>query len=162
MLLATISKYLPVFERVLVVVRPNDSIVKLLPSSCEVVEAERAHLGLSQSIAAGVNCIESEDWVVIGLGDMPFIQSNTLTHLCNELDTGSHPIVRLRCCQRFGNPVGFTADFFGRLTRLAGDTGAKPILERYRDSTLVLDVEDVGIHQDIDTPDQLSRFNRTS
>ena len=156
----TLSKYLPVFSRVLVIVRTRDAVVDLIPDDCEVVVADQANLGMSKSLAAGIHRVKSEPWVVVGLADMPFIQVNTLELLRDTLTLSSPDIVRLRHNMRFGNPVGFRSRFFQPLTELDGDVGAKPILRKHAKNTRVLDVADEGILQDLDTPEDLRVFAR--
>ena len=160
LIVAILSKYLTVFAKVCAVIRPNDSVIEHLPSECEVVEAANASQGMSQSIAAGIQSLASEQWAVIALGDMPFVSTNTLDLLNHSLQSTSSGIVRLRSGNRFGNPVGFKSEFFEMLTKLEGDVGAKSILDRHGSATHVVDVDDIGIFQDIDTPQELRRLTR--
>jgi molybdenum cofactor cytidylyltransferase len=54
-----------------------------------------------------------------------------------------------------GNPVGFDRRHLPQLLALEGDQGARGILKQY--PVQEVDVDDAGILQDIDTPQDLHR-----
>ena len=147
----TVDLYLSVFDRVVVVVRPTDDVVDLLPATCEIVEAEDAHMGMSRSLAAGIKAVSEEPWVVLGLGDMPFVSEATLTLLKTRIDQGDFGIVRPFYEGTPGNPVAFSCSHFDNLVQFKGDSGARDFLRSNRDLTSVLSVQDPGICRDIDT-----------
>ena len=160
MLLATLAIYQQVFGRILVVLRPDDSIAELIPEDVEIVPSPNAAEGLSQSIKAGVSAALNASWVVIGLGDMPFIKCETLIAMQSALQAGaSARIVRVRHRSRFGNPTGFTRDYFPMLLKLTGDTGASQVLKQSSVNVHVLHVDDMGIWQDIDTKHDLNAMS---
>ena len=49
--------------------------------------------------------------------------------------------------------MGFSAAYREPLSMLKGDQGARAILERERDRLVLIEVDDPGIHFDIDLPD---------
>jgi len=55
--------------------------------------------------------------------------------------------------------VGFAAGCFDALSLLSGNQGAAPVLRALREARQVADIEvdDIGIVTDIDTPEELAR-----
>lgn len=58
-----------------------------------------------------------------------------------------------------GHPVGFAAACWPLLAALSGNLGAAPVLRALREARAVaeIEVDDIGILTDIDTPDELAR-----
>ncbi len=154
----TIETYQQVFESVSVVVRPQDLRIRDLVLACgaKPIECEQAERGMSQSIIAGIKASVPEAGWLIGLGDMPFVAGSTLASLVEALT--SDQIVVPCTCKGVGNPVAFGANFFDELLALTGDQGAKSIVQTHADKVIKLSLHDSGIHQDIDTPEDLDKF----
>ena len=153
MLTLTLDTYRAVVEEVAVVIRPQEPAIANLvdAAGCRVVEAEHAHLGQSRSLAAAVNAMRHVDGLIVGLADMPFVQRNTLTALRDAMLQRCQHIVRPVCAGRPGNPIGFPHRLFDKMTRLAGDAGARHLVAAEHRVALI-PVDDDGIHRDIDTP----------
>lgn len=156
----TVQLYANVFHKVLVVLRKQEtSLTELFPLNSQTVIATQAEQGLSQSIRAGIQHATSDPWAVIGLMDMPYIKSETLKSLATCMDSTQASVVRLRCQQQYGNPVGFKRECFTQLGDLRGDEGARSLLDLDRFSVETLDVDDRGILRDIDTPEHLKKHD---
>ena len=93
---------------------------------------------------------------MIGLADMPYVQSSTYQNIQKALL--KHPMVRPVCQGRMGNPVGFQAAFFKELSELSGDQGARNLLTRHKEKLHVMECSDWGIIQDIDTSEALKKL----
>ena len=121
--------------------------------------------GMSSSIKAGVNALSDCDYVLIALGDMPFIRHSTYANIhtlvCqNGMLGGTAPIIQPVFKQtsgalKPGHPVAFPSSYFNALSRLTGDTGAKSILQEAANNNRLThyDCSDEGILIDIDQPD---------
>lgn len=152
----TCSLYTATFDRVITVLRPGESeIASLLPDSVEVVPSVRAQEGISQSLVAGVKAAVSSPWIVVALGDMPYVKKSTLRLLRTTLESSKEHVVRLKYCDQIGNPVGFPSKYFDSLLGLKGDRGAKGLMESGLLKSLVLTVDDSGILVDLDHPDDI-------
>ena len=153
MLTRAIAPYRLVFDTVRVVIRPDESSIADLVTrtGAEVVEAVEADAGQSRSIAAGVLASKRADALVIGLGDMPYVQEATLRAMCSTISEHPGCIVRPRHGGRSGNPVAFPASLFEALTKIRADKGAREIVAT-SEGVVHIDVDDPGILMDIDTP----------
>ncbi|MBL8519217.1 MAG: nucleotidyltransferase family protein [Betaproteobacteria bacterium] len=152
---ATARKLLATTPRVVAVVGADQGVGRLLDAiGCEVVVNPRATEGMGTSIACGVaQAPDAASWL-IALGDMPFAQVATLGALLREGIESEHIVVPEHAGRR-GHPVRFPGCVGDELRALGGDQGARRVLERHVDRTLVLRVDDPGVLADIDTPADL-------
>jgi molybdenum cofactor cytidylyltransferase len=117
--------------------------------------------GLSTSLRAGLNALPSEiEGAFILLGDMPLVQVSDLKALFAAfVAKDRHAIcVPVRGCNR-GNPVLWGASYFPEVKSLAGDAGAKRLLEVHRDQVIEVEASSDGIFTDVDTASDLARLN---
>ena len=119
-----------------------------------------AEKGMGSTIAFGIGLIADWDACLICLADMPFIQEDTYRRLATELT--SENIVSPFYEQQVGNPMGFGRKFFPELTQLSGASGGKPIVQAHKASVVRVRIEEPTILYDIDTPQDLDRFQMLS
>lgn len=112
-------------------------------------------LGISSSIKQGITHLLSgypeTEAAAVFLGDMPFIKVSTINQILAEYNSSKGLVVAPSCGERRGHPVLFDRVLFARLLKLTGDVGAKKILKEYSDACHVVEVDDPGIHTDLDT-----------
>ncbi|MGD8567322.1 MAG: nucleotidyltransferase family protein [Gammaproteobacteria bacterium] len=133
------------------VIREHDSQLKALFShlGMPVVTNVDAHLGMSSSIACGVNSRPDATGWVIALADMPYIPSTVIIQVAQALQRDALIAAPVYKGQR-GHPVGFSRHLFNELVNLQGDVGAKSIIERHRNELQLLATTDAAILRDID------------
>ncbi|WP_339460290.1 nucleotidyltransferase family protein [Pseudomonas sp. EA_105y_Pfl2_R69] len=141
-------------EDVWVVLRPEDDSAALgVAERVRVVRSESAALGMGHSLASAMRAISERsraDAVAIILGDMPWISADSLGYLL-ALASPDHIVVPTFQGQP-GHPVIFGRRFWPDLQGLSGDVGAKPVLQAYPQAIRRLQLNDLGILRDIDTP----------
>lgn len=143
-------------DEVWLVLRPGEPRPASLPVTVRVVQAPGTPLGLAHSIAAGVCQIaqaSSAEAVAIFLADMPFITADTLDALLATSDAEHLCVPTFQ--RRPGHPVVFGRCFWPELCHLAGDSGAREVLQRHPDAVRKVPVDDPGILLDIDRPADL-------
>lgn len=118
--------------------------------------------GMGTSVASGVTELMKPiqtgcDAVLVALGDMPFVTSDTLRRLRQRSMEVPQAIIAPTMNGRRGNPVIFPARFFPQLQGCTGDVGGKEILRRHIDDVVLVEVSSTEVIQDIDT---LSEFHR--
>lgn len=119
------------------------------------------HPGMGDSIAAAVRATsDAAGWLILP-GDLPLVQSTTLRAVAAALSAAVHA-AQPRFRGERGHPVGFAAACFAQLSALEGNLGAAPVLRALRAAGAVTDVEveDIGIVTDVDTPDALAQAER--
>lgn len=116
------------------------------------------HPGMGDSIAAAVRATAGVPGWLILPADLPLVQPATLQAVAHALQgtvLAAQPSYR----GARGHPVGFAAACGPRLAALSGNQGAAPVLRALREAGQVteLEVDDIGVVTDIDTPDELAR-----
>lgn len=149
----SVERALAVFDEVRVVLRAGERAEDLgLPTGCRIVASSEAGLGMGHSLAAGAASLDdcAADAVAIVLGDMPWIQVRTFRRL---IEAASPTAIVVPCHhQRNGHPVLFGRTYWPELAVLAGDEGARSVLQRHRQQLLAVGVDDAGVLRDVDTP----------
>lgn len=124
--------------------------------------------GLSTSLRVGIAALSagggaatgslSCDGALICLGDMPRVTSAHIEALLAAFDPsdGREVIVPTYHGQR-GNPVLWSSRYFPELQQLAGDSGARSLLEQHADVLCYVPMPDDGVTIDVDTPEALKR-----
>lgn len=114
--------------------------------------------GLSTSLRAGVLAVpDTAAGVVIVLGDMPHLKSATIDALVRRfLDSDGAAVCVPVHRGRRGNPVLWPRACFADILSLSGDTGARRLIDTYRERVSEVAVDDDGVHVDIDTPADLN------
>lgn len=118
--------------------------------------------GMGTSIAKAVQHIRDWDAALIVLGDMPFVSIQTLQELLQKSLENPNQIIAPTFNGRRGQPVIFPARFFDELKRCTGDVGGKRVLKANPDSVILLEVDDEGIHWDVDTMELLRLYTQSS
>ncbi len=142
------------------VIRPDDDVLGALlrKTGMRVVTCPLAARGMGHSLACGVAASTQADAWVIALADMPYIHPDTLHRIVAALHAGS-PIVAPYYSGHRGHPVAFSHASLDELLLLTGDVGARHLVERHLDKVYRLEVDDVGILQDIDTSADLDHLS---
>lgn len=136
------------------VLQPQSPMAEICASAgFETVINNKAAEGMGSSIASAMPALTKASHVLIGLGDMPSLQSDTVSALCRAATKAD--IVIPTHQGRRGHPRMFGAAHFPALRQLSGDTGARALIE---DITDIVDmpVDDDGILLDIDTQEHLA------
>jgi len=133
------------------VVRPGDIALGDLFKGLglTVVECSAAAHGLGASIACGVASMPNADGWVLALADMPWIQSQTIYTVAQQLRVGAGIVAPLYQAER-GHPVGFSAQFKNDLSALHSDVGARDVIRAGREQVTLIATNDVGVLRDVD------------
>lgn len=155
LILHTITPWLSCFSSVSVIVRDdNPELITTLKNSefaprLNLISATAPDTGMSASLVCGIRASQQADAWLIGLADMPFINSTVIEASLRALSHGS-AMTQPRFNDIPGHPVGFSREYLPELLTLSGDKGAKQILQRYPEQITTISSPDAGIHQDID------------
>ena len=151
---ASAASLLAIMPQVLAVVRPEADQLRaeLQAIGCEVVSCVHAADGMGATLAHAVQqSMHAAGWVV-ALADMPYLKPGTILARLDALRSGADiaaPVYR----GRRGNPVAFSRIHLSELLQLSGDVGARRLLQDY--PVQWVQVDDPGIHLDIDRPQDL-------
>lgn len=163
LLAATLGTLRPHFAEIWVVLGIEDDPVSLgIAKDIGTIVAEAAERGMGESLAAGIRALNAEiqaSAVAVMLGDMPWLSEETLVLLCSRANDQS--IVRPVYCGQSGHPVLFGRRFWPDLELLAGDQGARTVVQQHRDACIEIEVQDPGVVRDVDRPVDLVRAEQS-
>lgn len=119
------------------------------------VHNPRYEEGQGTSVARAALAAEDEgaEAALIHLGDMPCVQVSTVRALLEAYEAGEADIVVPVHDGERGNPVIFGESHYDTLQRLEGDDGGRLLFEA--NTVVRVEVDDPGIHLDVDTEDDL-------
>lgn len=117
--------------------------------------------GLASSVRAGVLAAPADaDGYLFLLGDVPLVRADHIDRLIDAFDPGAGRAVYVPVhAGRRGNPVLWAAAYRHDLCALTGDTGARPLLQRYADEVCEVPMPDDAVLLDADTAADLARLN---
>lgn len=108
--------------------------------------------GMSSSLKTGlVGIPDDTQAVLVALGDMPWIETETIIKLL-----AAHRLDGMAVCRpvyrgQHGHPVLWPRRYFEEMGQLTGDIGARSLLETHAHQVLEVTVNDPGVLLDIDT-----------
>lgn len=156
LLAATVGRISACFTHWRLVVREEDNLEALgLSRHTPVIRTGRASLGQAASMADGFAAIAAEAALAdcraaaVLLGDMPYIQPETLRALCAQAHRDR--ILRATHAGEPGHPVLFGRTFWPELARISGERGGADLIRRHTAQYRAIPTADPGVCRDIDT-----------
>jgi molybdenum cofactor cytidylyltransferase len=110
--------------------------------------------GLSTSVKAALTALIHVERIVFLPGDMPLVKPDTIKKVCG-VDTRGLAVAVYKGVR--GNPVALAKDAYAAALKLEGDVGLRALIERVE--TRYVEVDDPGVHIDVDTPQMLRRLS---
>jgi len=116
--------------------------------------------GLSTSLQAGIAAVPPDsDGAMILLGDMPGISPALIDRMLSDFESSNGRTICIACAHgQRGHPVLWPSAFFGSIATLAGDKGARELLETHADQLVEIDSDDDAPLTDIDTEQALAAY----
>jgi molybdenum cofactor cytidylyltransferase len=147
-------RLLSTVSRVVAVVRPgSEKLAEVLDEAgCDVMFSIDAERGMGATLAAAVRATHDAQGWLVTLGDMPWIESQTMEVVARSLDGGASIVAPFYRGQR-GHPAGFGAIHLEALSALDGDAGARALF--MSEAVERIDVNDANILRDVDLPEDL-------
>lgn len=153
LLSASLALPCSMLEEVWLVLRPDEAPAELdLPTGVRIVQNPATAQGMGHSLAAGAERLLAEsgaEAAAIFLADMPSIRRDSLETLIAH--SSANTIVLPSYQGKRGHPVLFGRVFWPQLATLSGDAGARPVLEQNPEAVYIVELDDPGVLQDIDT-----------
>jgi molybdenum cofactor cytidylyltransferase len=115
--------------------------------------------GQSQSVRSGLQAFLSDDRalsygaLLFLLADQPGVSPELLTALISRHRETQAPVVAPRHRSQRGNPVLFDRSVWPEFARLAGDVGARPVIQAHQDEIAWVDWPTDDVLRDIDVPE---------
>lgn len=148
-------------ETLVVVVGSEAAAVRdaLAGVDARIVPNDQWTLGLASSLRAGVAALDARATaVLIALGDQPMLDPRVIDAVLHQWRSTGRAIVAPRYRGEQGHPVLFARSVFGELAGLAGDHGAKGVIDRDPARVAHVDV-DAPMPRDVDTVDDAAALD---
>ena len=117
---------------------------------------DHAERGMGATLAYAIDFAQTWSGCLVCLADMPFITASTYQVLAAQIADDSIVIPTFQSHQ--GNPVGFGRHWFPKLAELDGDSGGRSLVKANPQSVIYFPVDDQAVLNDIDTAEDLERF----
>ena len=102
--------------------------------------------GMSTSLKTGIRMVnESVKYIMIALGDQPFISSLSYNYLIDATQKTSKLFLVPTYHGERGNPIMMSAKLCSELYRQDGDIGGRELLKKYSEDMCEIPLEDEGI-----------------
>ncbi len=114
--------------------------------------------GMGTSLAVGVESISAiePDGILVSLGDLPYLQKESVLAVMERFcSQGGEKITVPVYNGTQGHPIVFPFRYAEELKALKGDQGARDLIRREGESVTKLDLQDIGIMRDIDSPNSI-------
>lgn len=116
--------------------------------------------GMAGSLCRGLRALPDDaQAAIVLLADMPLIGATALDRLIAAFEAHDRIIVFEHAGRR-GNPVLWPRRFFAGMCALAGDTGARALLDANRAEVHAIEAGSDAIFLDVDTPADLAALER--
>ncbi len=112
--------------------------------------------GMAASLRSGVAALpENTDAVMIVPGDMPDLTGRDFTNIINSFKAEDHVDILRGATDAGtpGHPVLFPSCYFDELAKVAGDQGAKAVVQAHRDKVKLIALPGQNALTDLDTPE---------
>jgi molybdenum cofactor cytidylyltransferase len=115
-------------------------------------------MGLAASLKAGIAALPADiAAVIVCLGDMPLVGPELIDRLLAAYAPAEERgIVVPTWRGRRGNPVLWDRRYFADILGLAGDTGARGLMQRHADQVAEIDAGTDAVVRDFDSPETLN------
>jgi molybdenum cofactor cytidylyltransferase len=121
----------------------------------------RPEAGMSWSIRSGLGHVNpGASGAIFILGDQPLITAGVINRLIETFKSNQGRIVAPLIHGRRSTPVVFPAGLFPEVMKIAGDVGARAIVNRHAENVIGLEMATLYDDTDLDTPDDLVRIRK--
>ncbi len=146
-------------QLILVLGHEAKRILQQIPlQGMKIVINAQYRMGLSSSFDCGLRFLPEEcTAIVVGLGDMPLIEPETIDHLVETFKKSRKGIVYPTYNKQIGLPIVFDLKYRDELARLHGDAGPLTIVEQFHKDTKAVKVKTEAVVREISSCDEFEQ-----
>jgi molybdenum cofactor cytidylyltransferase len=116
-------------------------------------------MGTSSALETGMRFLPSAcEGMVIGLGDMPLVEPETIDHLVGTFTKTRKGIVYPVYSKQIGLPIVFDVKYRDELARLRGDDGPVEVIKKFAKDTKAIKVKTDTVIRDIASYEEFEEF----
>jgi molybdenum cofactor cytidylyltransferase len=145
-------------DKIILIYR-NEKILRLVNEKIKTVYNNLAYLGQSAAIKKGINASDKKtEAYLFMVADQPFIDEITINKIIAMYKKNHRSIIVPLYGSQKGNPVLFPSFFKKDLLEIKGDVGGRVIINKYRDKTKYIKIDNNHIGIDIDAEKDLEQI----
>lgn len=125
----------------------------------KIVINAQYRMGISSALETGMRFMPKDcQAMVIGLGDMPLIEPETIDRLITTFNKSRKGIIYPTYDKQVGLPIVFDRKYQVELSRLHGDAGPVDLVEKFAKDTKAVKVKTPAVVRDITSCEEFEEF----
>ena len=155
-------------EEIVLVTGPDDEELRVWARGASLTVAVNPdpERGMLSSIREGIAALGGSaelarrgTTLLVSPADLPNLRSGTVSALLQRMATTGAPIAVPVYRGKRGHPLAIAPALIPEIDTLNPDVGLKQLRDRHQAELLEVEVEDAGVVQDVDTPEDFRRLN---
>ena len=138
--------------------RAKEIEVVLEPEVCRCIFNQDYSLGMLSSVQCALREIQTSSSYLVALADQPQIKESTVSCILRNASTLSKGIVIPKFQGKRGHPVFIHSKYYREILELNHDVGLNFFTRSHRQDVLEVDLQEVEIVRDMDTPNDYKRI----
>lgn len=150
---------------IVLVTSPGDEDLRAWAREAGVVAAVNPapERGMLSSIREGIAALgKTGEILLVSPADLPALRSETVSTLVRRMEETGAPLALPVYQGRRGHPLAIAPALIPEIDTLDPDVGLKQLRDRHEDLLFELEVEDPGVVEDVDTPEDYEKISNAS
>lgn len=116
--------------------------------------------GMLSTIQEGIAALKNskDEILLVSPADLPHLQSETVSNLLRKMIETGAPLAVPTFRGKRGHPLAIAPGLIPEIDTLDPNIGLKQLRDRHEAELLEIEVEDAGVVQDVDTPEEYERL----
>jgi molybdenum cofactor cytidylyltransferase len=121
-------------------------------------DPDRGMLSTIQEGIAALSVRVEGEILLVSPADLPYLQSETVSKLLRKMIETGAPLAVPTFRGKRGHPLAIAPGLIPEIDTLDPNVGLKQLRDRHEAELLEIEVEDAGVMQDVDTPEDYERL----
>lgn len=150
---------------IVLVTSPGDEDLRAWAREAGVVAAVNPapERGMLSSIREGIAALgRTGEILLVSPADLPALRPETVSTLVRRMEETGAPLALPVYQGRRGHPMAIAPALIPEIDTLDPDVGLKQLRDRHEDLLFELEVEDPGVVEDVDTPEDYEKISNGS
>lgn len=150
---------------IVLVTSPGDEDLRAWAREAGVVAAVNPapERGMLSSIREGIAALgKTGEILLVSPADLPALRPETVSTLVRRMEETGAPLALPVYQGRRGHPMAIAPALIPEIDTLDPDVGLKQLRDRHEDLLFELEVEDPGVVEDVDTPEDYEKISNGS
>lgn len=152
-------------SRIVLVTSPGDEDLRAWAREAGVLTAVNPDpgRGMLSSIREGIAALgQIDENLLVSPADLPALQPETVAALVRRMEETGAPLAVPVYRGKRGHPLAIAPALIPEIGTLDPDVGLRQLRDRYEDRLLEMAVEDAGVVEDVDTPEDYEKISSAS